>query len=156
MRAEAAVSKLRFEQVVDANLPWTAKDHLTALFCRITHMRPVDRTLGLLPGAATTVFKCLWPSKAVPESLDTIAERLLHEASRRLSEWRHSAARAGADIALRFACSWYEGLDLDVLHSMRGEAPTDTFPEKTAKRCDRAYRIAQYSIGITSMSDSRT
>nr|XP_051221988.1 uncharacterized protein LOC127340256 [Lolium perenne] len=73
VRAEATVSKLRVEQVVDANLPWTAKDHLTALFFRITHMRAVDRTLGLLPNAATAVYKCLWPSEAVPKSADLIA-----------------------------------------------------------------------------------
>jgi hypothetical protein len=137
MRAEAAVAKGRVEDVVDANLPWTTKDHLTALYSGITHMRAIDRTLGPLPGAAITVFKSLWPDEAVPENSEVIAERLLQETSRRLSEWRHSSAHAGADIAIRFACSWYEGLDLDALHNMRDQAPMDTVSEKTAKRRSR-------------------
>jgi hypothetical protein len=145
VRSEAPVSKLRVEQVVDANLPWTAKDHLTALFFGITHMRAVDRTLGLLPNAATAVYKCLWPGEAVLETSDLIAERLINEASHRLSEWHHSSARAGADIALRFACSWYEGLDLNALHSMRDDAPTNTDPVLDAARRARAYEITSYA-----------
>ncbi|KAK1698691.1 hypothetical protein QYE76_015388 [Lolium multiflorum] len=54
-------------------------------------------------------------------------------------------ARAGADAALRVACSWYEDLDLDALHGVRENAPTDTDPVLTAKRQDRAYRIAEYA-----------
>jgi hypothetical protein len=145
MRAEAAVNKLWVEQVVDVDLPWTTKDYLTALFCRITHMCAVDRTLGLLPSDATTVFKCLWPGEDVPESTDLVAERLLHETSWQLSKWRHSSARVGADIALRFACSWYEGLDLDALHSMREDAPTNKDPAKADARRARAYQIASYA-----------
>ena len=62
---------------------------------------------------------------------------------------RHCVARAGADAALRFLCSWYENLDLDALHNMRGDAPTDKVPEKTATRRDRAYRIAHYDSTST-------
>ncbi|KAM0907458.1 hypothetical protein ACQ4PT_016110 [Festuca glaucescens] len=102
------------------------------------------RTENSLPEAALQVFKCFWPGEPVPDNLGILSERLLG-AGRRLSEWRHSAARAGADVALRFACSWYEGLDLDALHSMREGAPTDTDPAKTAARRDRAYRIACYA-----------
>jgi hypothetical protein len=145
VRTEAAVSKLRVEQVVDANLPWTAKDHLTALSFRIMHMRAVDHTLGLLPNAATAVYKCLWPGQAVPETADLVAERLIHEASRWLSEWLHSSARAGDDIALRFACSWYEGLDLNALHSLRDDTPTNNDPTLGATRRARAYEIASYT-----------
>ena len=32
---------------------------------------------------------------------------------------------------------------------MRGNAPTDTDPEKTTKRRDRAYRIAHYATSST-------
>ncbi|KAM0903733.1 hypothetical protein ACQ4PT_018495 [Festuca glaucescens] len=114
-RAVVTVSKLRTESSAsDADTPWTAEDHLAALYSRITHMRIVDRQLVQLPEAALQVFKCLWPGEPVPDDLNILAERLLG-AGRRLSEWRHSAARAGADVALRFACSWYEGLDLDAI-----------------------------------------
>jgi hypothetical protein len=143
-RAEAAVAKLRVENpAFDVNPPWTTEDHLTALSSRITHMNITNRLMVKLSDAAIQAFKCLWPEEAVPESLGPIADRLLESGKRH--EWQRSAARAGADTALRFVCSWYEALDLDTLHSMRGDAPTDTDPEKTAKRRDRAYRIAHYA-----------
>ncbi|KAM0834183.1 hypothetical protein ACQ4PT_063779 [Festuca glaucescens] len=148
-RAVVTASKLQAESSAsDADTPWTAEGHLAALYSRITHMRVVDRQLVQLPEAALQVFKRLWPGEPVPDDLNILAERLLG-AGRRLSEWRHSAARAGADIALRFACSWYEGLDLDALHSMREGAPTDTDPAKTAARRARAYQLASYASTST-------
>jgi hypothetical protein len=87
-------------------------------------------------------------SLLIPDNVISIADRLL-DTGNRLSEWRHSAARAGADTALRFACSWYEALDLDALHNMRGDAPTDTDPAKVAACHDRAYRIACYASTST-------
>ena len=143
------VAKLRTENSVpEADAPWTAEDHLAALYSRITHMRVVDRQLVQLPEAALQVFKCLWPGEPVPDNLSILSERLLG-AGRQLSEWHRSAARAGADVALRFACSWYEGLDLDALHSMREGAPTDTDPAKTAARRARAYHLASYASTST-------
>ncbi|KAM0890878.1 hypothetical protein ACQ4PT_026770 [Festuca glaucescens] len=148
-RAVATVSKIRTENSVsDAETAWTAEDHLAALYSRITHMRIVERQLVQLPEAAVQIFKRLWPGEAVPDDLNILTERLLG-AGRRLSEWRHSAARAGADIALRFACSWYEGLDLDALHSLREGAPTDIDPAKTAARRARAYHLASYASTST-------
>ncbi|KAM0846564.1 hypothetical protein ACQ4PT_055585 [Festuca glaucescens] len=145
VRAEATVAKARIEDSVpDANAPWTTKDRLAALYSRISHMRIVDRHLAQLPDAAIKALKRLWPKEPVPDNVSSIADRLL-DTGKRLSEWRHSAARAGADTALRFVCSWYEGLDLDALHSMRGDAPTDTDPIKTAARRDWAYRITSYA-----------
>jgi hypothetical protein len=113
---------------------------MTALSSRITHMKK----LAKLPDAAIKAFKCLWPEEPVPDRIGSIASQLL-ESGKRLSEWRRSASRAGADTALRFVCSWYETLDLDTLTTMRGDAPTDTNPILTAKRRDRAYRIAHYA-----------
>ncbi|KAM0872714.1 hypothetical protein ACQ4PT_038531 [Festuca glaucescens] len=148
VRAAATIAKARADNSVDANAPWTSKDRLAALYSRISHMQIVDRHLAQLPAAAIVAFKCLWPGQPVPENNSLITERL-QETGRRLSEWCHSAACAGADTALRFACSWYEGLDLDALQSMRGNAPTDTDPEKTTTRRDRAYRIACYASTST-------
>ncbi|KAM0881799.1 hypothetical protein ACQ4PT_032720 [Festuca glaucescens] len=148
VRAAATVAKARANDSIDANAPWTPKDRLAALYSRILHMRIVDRHLAHLPDAATKALKCLWPEEPVPENVSASADRLL-ETGKRLSEWRHSAACAGADTALRFACSWYEDLDLDALHSLRGDAPTDTDPARTAARCDRAYRIACYASTST-------
>ncbi|KAM0910872.1 hypothetical protein ACQ4PT_013877 [Festuca glaucescens] len=145
VRAEATVAKARVEDSVpDANAPWTTKDRLAALYSRISHMRIVDRHLAQLPDAAIKALKCLWPKEPVPDNVSSIADRLL-DTGIRLSEWRHSAARAGANTALRFVCSWYESLDLSTLSTMRGNAPTDTDPAKTAARRDRAYHIACYA-----------
>ncbi|KAM0901505.1 hypothetical protein ACQ4PT_019952 [Festuca glaucescens] len=148
-RAEATVAKVRIENPApDASPPWTTEDYLAALYSRISHMRIIDRHLAHLPDAAIKAFKCLWPEEPVPDNISSIADRLL-DTGKRLSEWRHSAARAGADTALRFVCSWYESLDLSTLNTMRGNAPTDTDPAKTAARRDRAYRIACYASTST-------
>jgi hypothetical protein len=96
-------------------------------------MRAVDRHLVDLPDVATQIFKVLWPGETVPANL-TLLSDWLKDAGKRFSDWRRSSARAGADAALRVACSWYKDLDLDALHSLRGQAPTDTDPAKTAKR----------------------
>jgi hypothetical protein len=107
-------------------------------------MKIVDRHIGQLPEATLKIFKCLWPGELVPDNLSALSIWLL-DAGKRLSEWRHYAARAEADTALRFVCSWYESLDLESLHNMRADAPTDTdLPKTTACRV-RAYRIASYA-----------
>jgi hypothetical protein len=107
-------------------------------------MRAVDRNLADQPDVAIHLFKVLWPEEEVPASL-TLTSDCLKGAGRRIREWQCSAARAGADAALRVACSWYPDLDLDALHGVRENSPTDTDPVLTAKRRDRAYRIAEYA-----------
>ncbi|KAK1681025.1 hypothetical protein QYE76_041873 [Lolium multiflorum] len=122
--------------------PWDPYDHLVALSARIQHMRAVDRHLVDLPDLALQLYKVLWPEEAVPDSLVLISDKL-QGVGRQIREWQCSAARAGADHALRIACSWYEDLDLDSFHSLRRDAPTDKDPALTAKRKDRAYQIAE-------------
>jgi hypothetical protein len=111
-------------------------------------MRSVDRTLALLPEAAIAAFKSLWPDEPVPNNSNLVTERF-QGVGQWLSEWHHSIARAGADIALRFTCSWYKGLDLDALHSMRDDSPTNKDPEKDAARHARAYQLASYASTST-------
>jgi hypothetical protein len=135
-------------QMPNLDVPWDGYDYLVALSARVQHMRSVDRHLADLPDVAIQIFKVLWPGEAVPANVTLTADRL-KEAGRRIREWKCSAARAGADAALRIACSWYEELDLDALHSLRGDAPTDTDPVLTAKRQDRAYRIAEFASTST-------
>jgi hypothetical protein len=110
-------------------------------------MRSVDHILEV----ATQLCKVLWPEDEVPADV-TLANERLKAAGRRIREWQCSAARAGADAALRVACSWYPDLDLDALVSVREEAPTDLDPVLTAKREDRAYRIAEYAAMCTFIS----
>ncbi|KAK1614465.1 hypothetical protein QYE76_019982 [Lolium multiflorum] len=89
-------------------------------------------------------FSRPWPGEAVPDTFSLISDRL-KGACRRIREWQCSAARAGADSALRIACSWYPELDLDAFIGVREGAPTDVDPVLTAKRQDRAYHIAEYA-----------
>ncbi|KAK1605100.1 hypothetical protein QYE76_028773 [Lolium multiflorum] len=115
--AQKKVADRRIAQAYkNLDAPWDPYDHLVALSARVSHMRAVDRNLADLPEVAIHLFK-----------------------------WQCSAARAGADAALRVACSWYPDLDLDALIGVRENAPTDMDPVLTAKRQDRAYRIAEYA-----------
>ncbi|XP_071683061.1 uncharacterized protein [Lolium perenne] len=123
---------------------WDGYDYLVALSARVQHMRSVDRTLVDLPDAAIQIFKVLWPEEAMPANITLTANRL-KEAGRRIREWQCSAARVGADTALRSVCSWYPDLDLDALQGVRQDALTDVDPVLTAKRQDRAYRLAEYA-----------
>jgi hypothetical protein len=128
----------------DLTVPWTPKDHLVALNARVSHMRCIDRNLSDIPDVATQLYRTLWPGEEVPDTFSLINDRL-KGAGRRIREWQCSAARAGADSALRVACSWYPELNLDALTGVREGAETDLDPILSAKRQDRAYRIAEYA-----------
>jgi hypothetical protein len=97
-----------------------------------------------LPDAVLQIFKVLWPGEPVPDNFTLVAERL-KDAGRRIREWKCSAARAGADAALRIACSWYDDLDLDAFHALRGDSPSEKDPVRVAKHQDRAYHIAEFA-----------
>jgi hypothetical protein len=104
------------------------------------HMKKLAQLLDV----AIQVFKCLWPGETVPDRIDALFARL-NECGARLHEWRCSAARSGADTALRFVCSWYEELDLDALETLIFGVPTNTDPTLTAKHRERAYQVAHYA-----------
>jgi hypothetical protein len=139
-RAEAVVSKTWLEDPTSDAAMWTIEEYVTALSARISYMF----NLGKLPDASIRVFSNLWPSEKAPNRVEVIASRLM-ESGARLSVWQCSTARSGADTALRFACSWYKGLDLDALATLRSDAPTDTDPALIAKRQHRAYQITHYA-----------
>ncbi|KAK1602244.1 hypothetical protein QYE76_071966 [Lolium multiflorum] len=139
------VAEHRAQQAGDnLGAPWDPYDHLVALNARVSHMRSVDRNLSDIPEVASQLFKTLWPGEVVPDTFSLISDRL-KGACRRIREWQCSAARAGADSALRVACSWYPELDLDALVGVHEGAPTDLDPVLTAKRQDRAYHIVEYA-----------
>ncbi|KAK1699372.1 hypothetical protein QYE76_016069 [Lolium multiflorum] len=139
--AQKKVADRRVAQAYkNLDAPWDAYDHLVALNARVSHMRSVDH----IPEVASELCKVLWPEEEVPVD-PLLANERLKSAGRRIREWQCSAARAGADAALRVACSWYPEVDLDALVGVREDAPTDLDPALTAKREDRAYRIAEYA-----------
>ena len=63
----------------------------------------------------------------------------------RLRAWRHSSARAGADEALGWALSWYEGMDLNLLAERRKGSCWIENPEYVQRRQERAFEIARYA-----------
>ena len=76
--------------------------------------------------------------------VEELAKRL-EKTKVRLGEWRASAARAGADEVLQFVLSWYEGIDLEVLKTMRSGSKWSETEELVALRKEHAYRLASYA-----------
>ena len=64
--------------------------------------------------AGVGLTAALWPGGVAPNSFTCMA-RWLEAEPERLHAWRVSAARAGADMVLRFVMSWYPDLALDQL-----------------------------------------
>ena len=56
----------------------------------------------------------LWSDAELGANLPDLAANL-QGTEARLRAWRHSSARAGADEALGWVFSWYEGMDLILL-----------------------------------------
>jgi hypothetical protein len=73
---------------------------------------------GDLRQAVVSVFKALWPRRAVSDKVQTLL-KWIPLASNRVDVWKESAARAGAAQALEFVLSWYPGVSLDQLEHLR-------------------------------------
>ena len=63
----------------------------------------------------------------------------------RLGEWRVSAARAGAEMALRFALSWHPDLQLDALMGQRAGSE-QLLQEQAGRIASRASYIAEFAF----------
>jgi hypothetical protein len=72
---------------------------------------------GDLHEAIVSVFKALWPGRAVPSEIQALLQ-WIPLAPNRLDIWKESAARAGAEQALEFVLSWYPGVNLDQLENL--------------------------------------
>ena len=94
--------------------------------------------------AAIRAFKVLWPGEADPKSPEELAERLM-ESGTRLSQWRESAAQAGADEAMMVVLSWYETLDLDLFQTFRSNDKFVAEPAWVEKRKKLAYSFVQFA-----------
>jgi hypothetical protein len=73
---------------------------------------------GELRQAVASVFKDLWPRRAVPGDIETLL-KWMPLVSNRVDIWKESLARAGAVQALEFVLSWYPGVSLDQLEHHR-------------------------------------
>ena len=90
---------------------WKVEDHLIAFSHQI---KPLKVAFTKLFDAGLHVFVSLWPEAEVPRSPIALAEALM-DAGMRLTEWRFSARRAGADETLSYLLGWYETIDFDLV-----------------------------------------
>lgn len=107
---------------------WSMEDHLVAIAERVDHMHVLGTDLPL---AAIAAFRALWPDDEVPESVAELSQ-WVKAAEVRLSEWRDSAGRVGIFKALQVVLSWYEGINLDELKSIR--ASSEYYTDDAAKK----------------------
>jgi hypothetical protein len=113
------LEKYRAEQkIVHGNNPKAklTSGELMALVKGQLHL--VAELGGDLRKAVVSIFKALWPRRAVPDDIKTLLKWILL-VSNRVDVWKESAARAGAAQALEFMLSWYSGINLDQLEHLR-------------------------------------
>lgn len=117
------------------------EDHMVAMAARVAQMK----VLGIdLPLSAIKVFKALWPDVAMPKTVKGLCN-WLDGAEVRLSQWRESAGRAGADMALQFILSWYEEIDFASISNLRDGSHILNDPAIKLKRQAKAYEMAFYA-----------
>lgn len=137
------IARRKRDPAVAAGEPfeWDLVDHLVRIASRVKPLK----SFGVdMLNAGIRAFRTLWPGEEAPTDIPDLAKRLL-EMESRLNDWRESVARIGADEALSFVLSWCDGINLDVLQSMRAGSPYLTDPELVAKRKERAYSFIQYA-----------
>jgi hypothetical protein len=81
-------------------------------------LHPVAKLGRDLHEAIVSIFKTLWPGRAVPGEIQALLQ-WIPLAPNRLNVWKESVARAGAEQALEFMLSWYPGINLDQLENPR-------------------------------------
>ena len=104
---------------------------------------PTLRSLQL-PLAAIAAFKALWPGKEVPKKVSQLCE-WVRATQARLCEWRDSAGRMAIFKALQVVLSWYDGIDLADLRSIRSDSPyyTDEAAKKELEK--KACELLDYA-----------
>jgi hypothetical protein len=117
--ATAALEEYRAEQeIVPSSDPEgkLSSGELVALVKGRLH--PVAKLGRDLHEAIVSIFKTLWPGRAVPGEIQALLQ-WIPLVPNRLNVWKESAARAGAEQALEFVLSWYPGVNLDQLENPR-------------------------------------
>ncbi|KAM0900838.1 hypothetical protein ACQ4PT_020367 [Festuca glaucescens] len=116
------------------------EDHLAAMHARIT---PITMLGYELRQTAEELYRLLWPTETLPGELANLV-KWLDTAPDRLLDWKESAARAGADMALSFVLSWYEEVSLDRLKSRRAGVEDVLSSEDKLRWLARASAIADF------------
>lgn len=94
--------------------------------------------------AGIRTFSALWPGVEALTSIEELAKHLM-TSEERLCEWWESAARVGADEALSFVLSWYEGIKLEALQTMRVGSKWTTDPDLIKRRQETASSFIPYA-----------
>lgn len=123
-----AILRAREKQVIPDMPFWSMEDHLVAIAERVDHMAILGSELPL---AAIAAFRALWPGEDVPESVAELC-KWVKATEARLCEWRDSAGRIGIFKALQVVLSWYEGINLEGLESIR--ADSEFYTDEAAKK----------------------
>ena len=97
-----------------------------------------------LSRAGTAMTAALWSDSIHPCSFSCLA-RLLEMGPDRLSDWRVSAARAGAEMALRNALSCHPDLQLDVLMGQRAGSE-QLLQEQAGRIASQASYITEFAF----------
>ena len=135
--------KFRERKIQDGPISseWDMDDHMVALKARMSPLKAVG--VGLL-SAAIRVYRVLWPQCEPPALVDELTACLL-TCEDRIDDWRSSAARVGADEALMYVLSWYEGIDLDALKTLHDGSKWTTDPDLIRLRQETAHSLIQYA-----------
>ncbi|XP_071685396.1 uncharacterized protein [Lolium perenne] len=90
---------------------FSMEDHMASMAARI---EPITKLGWELRKAAEKLVPMLWPEEAVPQDISGLISSM-ERAPDRFLDWKESATRAGADMALSFVLSWYNEVDLGQL-----------------------------------------
>jgi hypothetical protein len=116
--ATAALEEYRAEQEIVPSSDPKAELSLGELVALAKgRLHPVTKLGGDLHEAIVSVFKTLWPGRAVPGEIQALLQ-WIPLAPNRLDVWKESVARAGTEQALEFVLSWYPGVNLDQLENL--------------------------------------
>ena len=119
---------------------FTMDDYLSSIAARV---EPVTKLGWELRKAAEELIRLLWPTETLPEDLSNLIA-WLDRAPDRFLDWKESATRAGADMALSFVLSWYNEVSLDQLEFRRADVEDKLPAEDKAARLARACAIADF------------
>ncbi|KAK1670227.1 hypothetical protein QYE76_058386 [Lolium multiflorum] len=119
---------------------FTMDDYLSSMAARV---EPITKLGWELRKAAEELIRLLWPTETLPQDLSNLIA-WLERAPDRFLDWKESAARAGADMALSFVLSWYNEVSLDQLEYRRTDVEDKLPVEIKTARLARACAIADF------------
>ena len=141
--ADNSTRRFRKRKIRDGPISaeWDMGDHLVALKSRMSSLRAIR--VELL-SSTIRVYRALWPEVRPPASADEMSKCLLGSEDR-LGDLRSSAARVGADEALMYVLSWYEGINLNALKTLRDGSKWTSDPDFIRRRQEMKYSLIQYA-----------